>query len=87
MISLKDNRTSLVYLRTTIEALERIDVLIEKFSVARIGIVYVDIIKGDDDTVSLQMRPDIVVTALEAQREVLSEYLAELGIDAGKTVD
>jgi hypothetical protein len=87
MISLKDNRTSLVYLRTTIEALERIDVLIEKFSVARIGIVYVDIIKGDDDTVSLQMRPDIVVTALKAQREVLSEYLAELGIDAGKTVD
>jgi hypothetical protein len=87
MISLKDNRTSLVYLRTTIEALERIDVLIEKFSVARIGIVYVDIIKGDDDTVSLQMRPDIVVTALEAQREVLSEYLAELGIDASKTVD
>jgi hypothetical protein len=87
MISLKDNRTSLVNLRTTIEALERIDVLIEKFSVARIGIVYVDITIIDDDAVSLQMCPDIVVTALEAQREVLSEYLAELGIDAGKTVD
>jgi hypothetical protein len=84
MISLKDNRTALINLRTTVEALERIDMLIEHYSVALPDIAHVDINRYNKTTTEVQLSADILVTALEAQRERLTEYLASLGIDAGK---
>ena len=81
MISLSKNRTSLANLGRTINALEKIEDLIEYYSQSGRGPAYLQIryAMGEPE---IQMDRSIIVDALHAQREKLLDYFAALGIDA-----
>lgn len=80
MISLSDNRTALVNLASTIDALENLELLIKTYSEEKAGPAYLTCDYVGD--IRVQFDRSIMVTALEAQRTRLISYLATLGIDA-----
>lgn len=80
MITLRDNRTALVNIAGTIDALENLELLIKTYSEDKPGPAYVRCAYVGD--IDIQIDRAIMVTALEAQRQRLISYLATLGIDA-----
>lgn len=83
MIKLSDNRTSLINLAMTIEALDRIDRLITEYSEDKVGPAYVNFEYVDpSNPPRVQINRPIMVAALKAQRLVLTDYLYTLGIEA-----
>lgn len=83
MIKLSDNRTSLMNLTMTIEALDRIDMLIAEYSESKAGPAYVNFEYVDpSNQPRVQITRPIMVEALKAQRAELANYLATLGIEA-----
>lgn len=86
MIKLNEHRTELSNLRTTIEALEELEMLIDLYAEDKPGPAYAafDItgrIAGRSK-INVQFDRKIMVTALSAQRQTLVNYLAKLGIQA-----
>ncbi len=82
MISLKDNLTALVNLESTINAIEKFDILIEHFSEDVPGPAYLTVQHVHLTNNSIQVDRKIFLPVLAQQRQKLVEYLATLGIDA-----
>lgn len=87
MIKLADNRTSLINLGVTIKALEDIDQLIKEYNTDSPGPAYVNFEYVIDygsllHTHQVQFDRSVMVTALKAQRKILADHLATLGIEA-----
>ena len=83
MISLKENRTALINLNVTIEALDELDQLIAYYRVDKPGPAYCTFEHVDGPgAVKVQVDRKIIVPALEAQRATLVAYLKKLGIEA-----
>jgi|TARA_R110000782_G_C14700428_1_gene402054 flavodoxin len=80
MISLKDNRTALLNLRGTIQALESLDMLIDNYSVDLPGPAYAVFESGNSINTRVQFDRRTIVIALKAQRAELAENLLTLGI-------
>ena len=82
MIKLKDSRNALLNLPVTIDAIERIDRAIAEYSNGpAVGPAYCTFnINGS--AVAVQLDRAIAVTALQAQKQRLVDYLKNLGIDA-----
>lgn len=80
MISLKDNRTALVNLGSTLVAIDDITKLIDIYSENKPGPAYIRCVH--EGNLDIQIDRTIMVTTLEAQRTRLVSYLATLGIDA-----
>ena len=81
MISLEENRTSLINLPSTIKALEDLDKLIVEYSKDLPGPAYTVFDVDRTKPIKVQFQRSIVLTALWKRREVLVEYLSTLGID------
>lgn len=81
MISLKENKTSLINLGNTIKAIENIDTLIEYYNKETVSCSYVDFtgLTGSGK-ISVQFDKKHVIDALNALRNDLVEYMAALGI-------
>lgn len=82
MISLKDNKTALINLSVTIEAIEKFDILIEHYSEDKPGPAYIQMKHVPHTNVDVQIDRQLMVVALVAQRQKLIDYMATLGIDA-----
>lgn len=82
MISLSENATALINLKGTIEAVRRLDMLIETYSKDLPGPAYTSFSPVGSTPIEVQFDRPIAVTALKAQRALLTDYLAGLGIDA-----
>jgi hypothetical protein len=83
MISLKENRIALINLQTTINAIDEIDELIKFYNDStKTAPVYLNVRYYMGLSSELQMDKRIIIHALRAQREVIVNYLADLGIDA-----
>ncbi len=82
MIKLSDNRIALINLGTTITALERLDTLINSYSTDKVGPAYCKFtnVNGQEE-VSVQIDRNLIVPALQAQRQKLVDYFAALGIE------
>lgn len=84
MIKLSENKVALVNLKTTIEALEQINSLIEFYSEeGKVGPAYCSfeyVYRTPEPKV--QFTRSIMVKALQEQKQHLVDYLATLGIDA-----
>lgn len=84
-LKLSEHRTALTNLGVTFNALDKINELIKFYSVDKPGPTYVmfdhvnHIISPTD---YVQIHRDIMVDALNKQRDILIEYLAKLGIEA-----
>lgn len=81
MIALSTNKTALNNLNITLKALENIDALISEYRIDLPGPAYA-IFEYLPNTHKVQFNREIIVTALQAQREKLVACLASLGIDA-----
>jgi len=81
MISLSENRTSLVNLGSTIDAIETLDRLIDYFNEPKPGPAYLTV-RYAASSPEIQIDRAVFVLALEAQRDKLVAYLSTLGIDA-----
>ena len=82
MIKLSENRTALVNISITIKAIDDFDDLINYYSIDKPGPAYCTFKYVDGpDQVDTQFDRKIIVTALEAQRQKLVDYLATLGIE------
>lgn len=82
MIKLSEHRTSLINLKFTIDALENIDTLIKWYSKDKPGPAYCEFSHVDGPgKVSIQFDRNIIIAALNAQRESLVNYCATLGIE------
>lgn len=86
MLSLSENRTALINLKTTLTALEQLRKLIEYYSEEKPGPAYVkfNLPSGRTDDDDVQIDRSIMVIALKAQEQKLVDYLETLGIDATK---
>lgn len=82
MVSLNEHRSELCNLRTTIEALEELERLIDFYAEDKPGPAYVAFEITERTKVTVQFDRKIMVTALSAQRQTLVGYLAKLGIQA-----
>ena len=82
MIKLSDNKTALVNLNKTIEAIETLEYLIKEYSVAKAGPAYCKFNYVSSDHSEVQINRAIMVVALKSQRQHLVDYLEKLGIDA-----
>jgi hypothetical protein len=83
MIKLSENRTQLMNMKTTIDALDEFDTLIKYYSVDKPGPAYCKFSYVDGiGECSVQIDRSIVVPTLQAQRQKLVDYLATLGIEA-----
>ena len=83
MIKLDEKRTALINLKATIDALENIDTLIKWYSEDKPGPAYCEFSYVDGPgKVSVQFDRKTMIIALNAQRESLVNYFAELGIEA-----
>lgn len=82
MISLNEHRTALINLRTTIEAIDDLDTLIEFYSTPSPGPAYVEFYHVDGPgELKVQLNRAFAIQALQAQRQKLVEYMSTLGID------
>lgn len=83
MIKLSGNRTQLINLKVTIDALDEFDTLIKYYSVDKPGPAYCKFSYVDGiGECSVQIDRSIIVPTLQAQRQKLVDYLATLGIEA-----
>lgn len=82
MIKLSENKTALVNLDGTIKALETVKHLIDKYSEDKPGPAYCVFDYVTVEHSKVQFGREIIVEALEKQKEKLVTYLASLGIDA-----
>jgi len=82
MIKLSEKRVELMNLKVTIDALDEINILIKYYSVDKPGSAYCTFKYVDGPgQVDTHFDRKIIVTALEAQRQKLVDYLATLGIE------
>ena len=82
MVKLSENRVALINLGTTIAALDVLDTLIKFYSVDKPGPAYVTCTNVDGPgEVKVQIDRKIIVPALQAQRQKLVDYLADLGVE------
>ena len=81
MIKLSENMTALVNLKTTIEAMQNLQVLISYYSENKPGPAYMTA-DYNGSIIDLQIDRQIIVITLKAQYAILYDYLAELGIEA-----
>jgi hypothetical protein len=81
MISFKENRNSLKNLQVTIDALETIDNLISYYEDKLLGRAFIQIRNTLVGEPILQLDAKIMVNALKAQKQVIADHLASLGID------
>lgn len=82
MIKLSENKTSLINLNHTIEAIETLDYLINEYSVDKASPVYCKFNYVSSDHSEVQIDRKIMVIAFKSQRQRLVAYLEKLGIDA-----
>lgn len=81
MISLNEHRTALINLRTTIEAIDDLDTLIEFYSKPSPGPAYVEFYHVDGPgEIKVQLDRAFAIQALQSQRQKLVDYMAKLGI-------
>lgn len=80
MINLRDNKTALLNLGATIEALESLDCLIKKYSEDKVGPAYCEFEYVETKHSKVQIERSIMVKALKEQRQVLVKYLNTLNI-------
>lgn len=72
MISLKDNRTALLNLKSTIHSLEQLDSLIKFYSIDKPGPAYCTFEHIDAPIeVKVQFDRSFIVTALKEQRRII----------------
>lgn len=73
-------------LNNTIASLEKIEKLIKYYTYTKVENAYLAFnnLAMENGTVDVHVNRDLVITALTAQRKILVEYLAGLGIDATK---
>ena len=82
MIKLKDSRNALLNLPVTIDAIERIDRAIAEYSNGPAVGPADCTFNINGSAVAVQLDRAIAVTALQAQKQRLVDYLKNLGIDA-----
>ena len=82
MIKLSENRTALVNLKLTIDALDELNLLIDFYKQDKPGPAYCTFEYVDTYARKVQFDRAVIVEALIAQKERLTTYLEELGIDA-----
>lgn len=83
MVNLKEKRVELMNLHVTIKAIEQLDYLIDYYSVDKPGPAYCTFKHVDGPgEIDCQINRKIVVDGLISQREILVNYLKELGIEA-----
>ena len=85
MIKLNEHRVALVNLGLTIDALATLEHLIEYYSDVKKAPVSVKFDMYAPCSGFVQIDRDIMVAALQDQRQKLIDYLAGLGIDAQAT--
>lgn len=81
MIKLSENRTALMNLNVTIQAIEKINKLIVTYSEDKPGPAYCNFEYVDNGVENVQFERKIMVEALKKQREYFSDYMKSLGID------
>ena len=81
MISLKYNSIALYNLNKTLEALSTMDAMIKTYSENKQSPAYT-FFRNGEVKFDVQFDRDIIIQALQDQRQRLVEYLATLGIDA-----
>lgn len=86
MIKLSESKVALVNLKGTIEALEQIKSLIDSYKEDKAGPAYCSFDHVYRTEAKVQFNRPIMVKALEEQKEVLVNYLANLGIDAKEEI-
>ena len=84
MIKLSENKTALMNLTGTIEAIETLDYLIKEYKQLKVGPAYCQLDYMPVRRSNVQLDRNIMVEALTKQRQVLVDYLATLGIDANE---
>lgn len=84
MIKLSENKTALMNLTGTIEAIETLDYLIKEYKQLKVGPAYCKLDYVPVSRSNVQLDRNIMVEALTKQRQVLVDYLATLGIDANE---
>lgn len=82
MIRLEEHRTELSNLRTTIDALEELERLIDFYTEDKPGPACIAFEYASQVKSYVQFDRKIMVAALSAQRQTLVDYLAKLGIQA-----
>ena len=83
MVKLSENRVALINLGTTIAAMDELDVLIKFYSVDKPGPAYVTFTHVDGPgEVKVQFDRNNILPALKAQKQLLVDYLATLGVEA-----
>lgn len=82
MIKLSENKTALMNLTGTIEAVGTLDYLIKWYKQIKVGPAYCKLDYVSINHCNVQLDRNIMVEALTKQRQVLVDYLATLGIDA-----
>ena len=80
MIKLSENRTALINLGHTIDAIEELEKLILQYSEDKPGPAYCNF-EYVGPVTKVQFDRSIIVVALKAQRQKLVDYLAGLGIE------
>ena len=81
MIKLSEHRTALINLGNTIDAIEEIDLLINRYSEDKPGPAYCNF-EYMGPVNKVQFDRSIILVALKAQRQRLVDYLETLGIEA-----
>lgn len=81
MIKYSESKTQLLNLKTTLEAVETLEYLIEKMSQDLPGPAYVVFANVAKDHSEIQIDRGTMLTALKSQRVSLCVYLQKLGID------
>ena len=81
MISLKDNKTALYNLQHTIGAIDTLNYLLAEYKQDKAGPAYCSFDYVAADHKNVQFHRSIMVAALEAQKDHLVKYLADLGIE------
>ena len=81
MIKLSENRVALMNLKFTINALDELNILIKYYSEDKLGPAYCTFRHTDTGEFDVQIDRKIMLPALQAQRQVLIDYLSTLGIE------
>jgi len=82
MIKLSENRTALVNLKLTIDALDELNTLIDFYKEDKPGPAYCTFEYVSTYARKVQFDRSVIMEALIAQKERVTAYLEELGIDA-----
>lgn len=80
MISLSENKTALLNLGSTIDAIDSLDYLIKEYSEDKVGPAYCNFEYLQTKHSKVQIERSVMVKALKEQRQVLVKYLNTLNI-------